>query len=161
GDARLEIWRPPGDAYPMPPVPVFAQGRALARGFAKLGMTVAPLPLAVTSTVYNNRPACMWDGWCDAGCPIGALGNPHTVHLPRAQARSAKLLADTAVTKILTDETGERVTGVEALSGGVRLQFKARLIVLAAFSIQNPRLLLASANDRHSNGLGNDTDQVG
>ena len=162
GDAKQEIWRPAGEPYPMPAVKVFAQGQALARGFRKLGKTVAPLPLAVNSVVYNGRPACVWDGWCDAGCPIGALGNPHAVHLPRAYAKGAKLLADATVTKVLTDSTGQRATGVEVVTrGGGRQTLKAGLVVLAAFSVQNPRLLLASATNRHPRGLGNSTDQVG
>ena len=146
----------------MPPVKVFAQGHALARGFTKLGRTVAPIPLAVNSTVYNNRPPCVWDGWCDAGCPIGALGNPHTVHLPRALAKGASLFPDTTVTRLLTDRTGERVTGVEVVTKqGLRRTLHASVVVLAAFSIENPRLLLASSTDKHPKGLGNATDQVG
>jgi choline dehydrogenase-like flavoprotein len=162
GDAKQEIWRPAGEDYPMPPVQVFAQGHALARGFAKLGKTVAPLPLAVTSVAYNKRPPCMWDGWCDAGCPIGALGNPQTVHLPRAAAKGAVLVTDTPVTRLITDRTGERVTGVEVVTAsGLRRTLRASMVVLAAFSIQNPRLLLASATKQHPHGLGNNTDQVG
>jgi choline dehydrogenase-like flavoprotein len=162
GDARQEIWRPPGEPYPLPPVPLFEQGRALARGFAKLGKTVAPLPLAVTSTTFNGRPACLWDGWCDSGCPIGALANPLTVHLPRALARGATVVPETVVTKLLTDQSGGRATGVEVITrDGARRTLHAAVIVLAAFSIENPRLLLASATDRHPHGLGNDTGLVG
>ena len=162
GDAQQEIWRPDGEPYPMPPVKVFEQGHALARGFTKLGKTVAPLPLAVTSTVYNERPPCVWDGWCDSGCPIGALANPLTVHLPRAFARGATLVPDTVVTKVLTDPTGARATGVEVVTkGGSRRRLRASVVVLAAFSIENPRLLLASATDKHPQGLGNATGLVG
>ena len=76
GDAALEVWRPPGDDYPMPPQPVFRQGEILTRGFAKHGLRVAPLPMAINSVPYGGRPACIQDGWCDAGCPTGALANP-------------------------------------------------------------------------------------
>ncbi|MEP7243248.1 MAG: GMC family oxidoreductase [Gammaproteobacteria bacterium] len=162
GDAKLEIWRPPGEPYPMPPAKVFEQGQVLARGFEKLGKTVAPLPLAVTSVPYKDRPACLWDGWCDAGCPIGALANPLTVHLPRAYAKGATLVADAVVTRVLTDATGERATGVEVVTlDGARRTLKAALVVLATFSIENPRLLLASATDKHPQGLGNRTGFVG
>jgi choline dehydrogenase-like flavoprotein len=162
GDAKKEIWRPHGEEYPMPPVQVFPQGIALARGFAKLGKSVAPIPLAVNSVAYKGRPACMWDGWCDAGCPIGALGNPQSVHLPRALSKGAKLIADATVTKIISDRSGERATGVEVVTTrGVRRTLQASVVVLAAFAVQNPRLLLASATDKHPGGLGNNNDQVG
>src|SRR5262249_39184635 len=53
-------------------------------------------------------------------------------------------------------------TGVEVVTkDGERRQLHAGVVVLAAFSVQNPRLLLASASDRHPHGLGNDTDLVG
>lgn len=156
GDATQEIWRPRGAPYPMPPVPTFPQGTLIARGFARLGRTVAPLPLAVTTTSYHGRAVCLWDGWCDAGCPIGALANPLTLHLPRALAAGATLVADCTVTRILSNEDGTRVIGVEAVEGnGTRLTLRSDLVVLAAFAIENPRLLLASANARHPQGLGN------
>jgi choline dehydrogenase-like flavoprotein len=162
GDASQEHWRPPGAPYPLPPVPVFAQGRAIARGFARLGRKVAPLPLAVTSREYRGRVACIWDGWCDAGCPIGALANPLTVYLPRALAAGARLITDTPVVRVLTDDGGGRATGVEvATKDGGRRRLAAGLVVLAAFTIENPRLLLASANRAHPAGLGNARDLVG
>lgn len=162
GDAEAEVWRPPGEAYPLPPVPVFAQGEIIARGFAARDMRTAPLPLAVLSQPYNGRAACIWDGWCDAGCPIGALANPLTVHLPEAMAAGAVVEADATVTRILTDERGERATGVElARQNGDRQRVMAGVVIMAAFAVQNPRLLLASASDRHPQGLANSSGLVG
>jgi len=120
------------------------------------------LPLAVTSATYKDRPSCLWDGWCDAGCPIGALANPVTVHLPIAFAHGAVIEHNTAVTKVLTDSAGSRVTGVETmLPNGERKQLTADVVVLAAFAVQNPRLMLASATDKHPQGLGNRGDMLG
>jgi len=162
GDAAREIWRPAGAPYPMPAVPVFPQGNAIARGFTKLGKTVAPLPIAVTSAPYNGRPTCLWDGWCDSGCPIGALANPVTIHLPRAASAGATLVNDVPVTKILTSDDGTRAVGVEiTLQDGTRQTVHAALVVLAAFAVENPRLLLASATRKHPAGLGNSAGLVG
>ena len=162
GDSAKETWRPSGAPYPLPPVPVFEQGNIIARGFSAQGMHCAPLPLAVTSKPYKGRPACIWDGWCDAGCPIGALANPLTVYLPQAIAAGAVMMTDATVTKVLTNTSGEKATGVEvALALGEKMTVDADVVVLAAFAIQNPRLLLASANDKHPSGLANTSDQVG
>jgi choline dehydrogenase-like flavoprotein len=162
GDAAREVWRPPGAPYPMPGVPVYPQGEVIARGFAKLGKRVAPLPLAVTTTNYNGRPTCLWDGWCDSGCPIGALANPLTIHLPRAQKAGAVLINNAAVTKILTSPDGTRAVGVEyARADGSKVVLNAKVVVLAAFAVQNPRLLLASATDKHPQGLGNSSGLLG
>jgi choline dehydrogenase-like flavoprotein len=162
GDATKETWRPAGAPYPMPAAPVFPQGAAIARGFNKLGKAVAPLPLAVTTTNYRGRAQCLWDGWCDSGCPIGALANPLTIHLPKASAAGATLLNDVHVTKVVTNEDGTRAVGVEvAQKDGSRRTVYAKVVVLAAFAVENPRLLLASATARHPKGLGNSGGFVG
>ncbi|MCH8336432.1 MAG: GMC family oxidoreductase [Proteobacteria bacterium] len=162
GDAEREIWRPPGAPYPMPGVPLFRQGEILAGGFEKQGMSTAPLPLAITSTEYKGRAPCIWDGWCDSGCPIGALANPLTIHLPIALQAGAILATRSTVTRVLTNASGEYVTGVEyATDTGEKRQLMADLVVIAAFSIQNPRLLLASSSDEHPHGLANSSGTVG
>lgn len=162
GDAQSEAWRPPGEPYPMPPVPRFTQGEILAQGFERLGMRVAPLPLAVTTDVFNGRPPCIWDGWCDAGCPIGALAQPLVTHLPDALAGGAILEANATVTRVLTDDKGARATGVEFMRPNLESdRVMADLVVLAAFTVQNPRLLLASATARHPRGLSNSSGLVG
>ncbi|HZD53495.1 MAG TPA: GMC family oxidoreductase [Woeseiaceae bacterium] len=162
GDAAAEVWRPPGKPYPLPPVPTFAQGDVIARGFAARDMVTAPLPLAVLSRPYRGRSACIWDGWCDSGCPIGALANPLTVHLPQAIEAGAMLESDATATRVLTDRRGERATGVEvARSDGERRQVMADVVILAAFAVQNPRILLASATDGHPQGLANSSGLVG
>lgn len=55
GDADAEVWRPPGEPYPMPPLQVFNQGKLISRGFEKLGGRTSPLPLAINSQEYNGR----------------------------------------------------------------------------------------------------------
>ena len=162
GDAVQEIWRPEGAPYPMPPSPVFAQGAAIRRGFEKLGRRTAPLPLAITTTPYAGRPACLWDGWCDAGCPIGALANPMSLHLPKAIEAGVRLINEATVLRILTSPDGARASGVEyADRAGARAIIQAKHVILAAFAIENPRLLLASKTDRHPHGLGNSSGRLG
>lgn len=161
GDAAAEPWRPAGDAYPMPPQPLFAQARLLGQGFAKLGLATAPLPVAINTVEYRGRPACVWDGWCDAGCPVQALANPLVVHQPRAVKAGARFVADTAVTRVLAGSPS-RASGVAwARADGSSGRVDADLVVLAASAINNPRLMLASACREWPEGLGNGRDQVG
>lgn len=162
GDARAEIWRPPGAAYPLPPVPAFPQGEKLARGFAARDMQVAPLPLAILTQPYKGRAACIYDGWCDAGCPIGALANPLVVYLPRATKAGAELKSDCHVTRVLSNAKGDRVTGVEYADADGQLHtLQAEVVVLAAFNVENVRLLLNSAGGRFPDGLANSSGLVG
>jgi choline dehydrogenase-like flavoprotein len=162
GDASLEKWRPPGEKYPMPPLPVFSQGQVIARGFEKLGMTTAPIPVAINSTKYQGRKACLYDGWCDAGCPIGALANPLVTYLAWARQAGAELRSQATVVRILHDATGRKVSGVEYRDAAGELHVaRSSTVVLAAFAVQNARLLLASASDQHPQGLSNSNDLVG
>ncbi|VAV97619.1 Glucose-methanol-choline (GMC) oxidoreductase:NAD binding site [hydrothermal vent metagenome] len=158
GDQKTETWRPEGADYPLPPAPVFLQGEVIARGFHKLGKSTAPLPLALNSRDYKGRPACLWDGWCDAGCPTGALANPLVLYLPQARKAQGRIIHNAAVTRILTDRKGKKVTGViYHTEDGTRVSQMARMVIVAAFAVQTPRLLLASADG----GLANRSGMVG
>ncbi len=161
GDAIAEKWRPPGDPYPLPPMQEFGQARVLRRGFEGVGMHVAPMPVAILTQPYKGRPACIYDGWCDAGCPIGALANPLVEYLPRAVKAGARMQADSHVTRILVDGSGKRANGVEYVNtAGERVVQPAGAVVLAAFTGENVRVLLNSGTTGTA-GLANSSGAVG
>jgi len=146
----------------LPPVLVSNHGRTLARGFAALGMNTAPTPMAILTLPYNGRPACIWDGWCDAGCPIGALANPLAVYLPRAEKAGARLRPDAHVTRVLMDTSGNKAVGVEYFTpAGEAVTQPAHKVVLCAFTVENVRILLNSADSNHPNGLANGSGTLG
>ncbi|MGA0103640.1 MAG: GMC family oxidoreductase [Steroidobacteraceae bacterium] len=158
GDAEREVWRPAGAPYPMPPLPTFAQGEIVARGFEKLGKRTAPLPMAINSVPYKGRPACIQDGWCDAGCPIGALANPLATYLGESLSAGAEIHHESTVARVLTTPDGERATGVEYFDGKGELRtVMADVVVLAAYVFEIPRILLQS----REGGLANASDMVG
>ena len=73
-----------------------------------------------------------------------------------------KFGAMSTVTRILTNQAGTRVTGVEYYDDKQQKQTQeASVVVLAAWAAQNPRLLLNSATDKHAKGLGNASGLVG
>jgi choline dehydrogenase-like flavoprotein len=156
GDARAEVWRPPGEPYPLPPLRVHTHGRVLKKGFDALGLRTAPSPAAILSRPYRGRPACTYDGWCDAGCAIGALGNPLVTFIPQAREAGVEFRTGAQVTRVLTE--GDRATGVEYVDAqGARQVLEAKLVVLAAFALETPRILLNSADG----GLANSSGLVG
>ena len=57
--------------------------------------------------------------------------------------------AGTAVTEVVVERDGERET------------FSADIVVVSCGAANSAKLLLASANDKHPNGLANGSDQVG
>lgn len=162
GDAEAEVWRPKGEPYPMPARRLFRQATLIANGFSKLGLRTSPLPMAINSVEYNGRPACLYDGWCDAGCPILALANPLAVYLPQARQAGAEIRHNSYVTRVLANEQGDRVAGVEYYnSEGRRREQPARVVIVAAYSFQTPRILLNSATARQPNGLANSSGALG
>ena len=158
GDAAAEIWRPAGAAYPMPPLPAFRQGELIAAGFKSLGQRTAPLPMAINSVPYKGRPACIFDGWCDAGCPTGALANPVVTWLASAQRAGASLRNGCHVTRVLTNPAGDHATGVEFRGpDGKLVTANAKVVILAAYTFEIPRILFNS----REGGLANGSDALG
>lgn len=163
GDARAEeIWRPAGAPYPMGPMKTFRNGEIWLKGFEANGIRMAPAAVAMNSAEFKGRAACVYDGWCHIGCPIGALANPLVTYLADARKAGAEVRALSTVTRVLTDAAGGKVTGVEYYDAKKERQTQeASVVILAAWAAQNPRLLLNSATDRHPRGLANSSGLVG
>jgi choline dehydrogenase-like flavoprotein len=163
GDAKAEEkWRPAGKPYPMPPMKTFPSGEVWLKAAAANGVEFVPNPVGMNSTEFKGRAACLYDGWCHVGCPIGALANPVVSYLGEARKAGAEVRALSTVTRVLTNQDGSRVTGVEYYDAKKEKQVQeASVVILAAWSAQNPRLLLNSATDKHPNGLANKNQLVG
>jgi len=156
GDAGEEVWRPPGLPYPMPPRKVFKQATLIAGGFAKLRWR------STGSIPYGGHPACRYDGWCDAGCSILALANPLAVYLPQARKAGAEIVHNACVTRILTGSSGDRAAGVEYYNlAGQRQVRQARMVIVAAYAFQTPRILFNSATNKLPAGLANSRGLLG
>lgn len=163
GDAKAEErWRPPGKPYPMPPMKTFRHAEVWRDAFDALGIKMIPTSAAINTIDYGGRPACIYHAWCHAGCPIGALGNPLVTYLQTARDKGAEVRALSYVTRLLTNPAGDRITAVEYYDRNKQRQtVEASVVVLAAFAVQNPRILLNSATDKHPTGLANTSGLLG
>lgn len=162
GDLSQDVWSPPAEPYPMPPLPELPQAGAIKRGFKALGIRTSPNSVAINSERYQKRRPCIFDGWCDAGCPIGALANPLVVQWPKALRAGARLEHNAYVTKVTTDPSGLRATGAEYRDAQGNLHFQpADILIIACHTVWNSRLLLLSANAAHPDGLANGSGMVG
>jgi choline dehydrogenase-like flavoprotein len=108
----------------------------------------------------GNRPHCIYRGYCLQGCKVNAKASTLITHVPDALARGAEIRAGCMVSRVELDSAG-RATGVVYRKDGVERRQRARLVVVAGYSIETPRLLLNSASACFPQGLCNDHDLVG
>ena len=146
--------------YRYSPHPIAGNGMAFVRGAEALGIETRVGPVGIVNGRFGNRPHCIYRGFCLQGCKVNAKASPLITHVPDALAHGAEIRADSMVSRVLIGHDG-RATGVSYFHGGVEHRQRARLVVVAGYSIETPRLLLNSACDRFPNGLCNDYDQVG
>ena len=146
-------WGPKHRRYPYREHPVNAAGLVLARGAEKLGIEWAPVPLATVSAPRGRSPPCVYRGFCNFGCSTNAKQSALIVWIPRALKAGAEVRDMAMVGRIETDVRG-RATGVHYRREGEWRFQKARHVVVAGYSIETPRLLLAS-------GIANSSGYVG
>lgn len=109
------------------------------------------------------KSACIRCTWCDGyPCLVHAKADAETIAVrPLLDQPNVTLLVNAEVTKLETDAGGHTVTRVIANRGGQQEVYESDIIVLSAGASNSAKLLLASANDEHPNGLANGSDQVG
>jgi choline dehydrogenase-like flavoprotein len=146
--------------YPHSPHPVSGLGEIFLRGCHRAGIAARVGPVAITNGRFGNRPHCIYRGFCLQGCKVNAKASTLITHVPDALAQGAEIRANAMVSRVLVDERA-RATGVLYLRDGVERRQRARIVAVAGYAIETPRLLLNSATDRFPEGLLNDHDLVG
>jgi choline dehydrogenase-like flavoprotein len=148
--------------YPQREHELNAPARQLVYGCMKLGIPVAPAPIATLSAPHGNRPPCVYRGFCNYGCTTNAKSSTLVTYIPRAIRAGAEVRPNAMVARIEYDSAG-KVTGVLHFRGSESDLYRqrARCIVVAGYSVETPRLLLNSAGPGFENGLANSSGCVG
>ena len=148
--------------YPYGPHPLGGVGDALVRGCTKLGIrVVAGGPVAINSGSHADRPHCIYRGFCIQGCKVGAKQSTLISHVPDAIRYGAEIRANCMVSQIMMGKDG-KVTGVRYVDAdGEEREQRARVVIVSAYSIETPRLLLNSACPGFEQGLANSSGVVG
>jgi choline dehydrogenase-like flavoprotein len=112
-----------------------------------------------------NRPysLCVRCSTCDGyPCLVHAKSDAEVLGVrPALEHANVTLLTNARAVKLETDAAGTNVTGVVVDRDGTTETYKGSIVVLACGAANTAKLLLASANDKHPNGLANGSDQVG
>jgi gluconate 2-dehydrogenase alpha chain len=163
GDGARNPFVPRSKPYPLPPLRPFTMGEAFRQATESLGLHPYPTPVAVNSQPYNGYPATTYCAWSGG---FGPFNNerwyPGMTWVPQALATgNFDLRTHCRVVRILTDPDGH-AAGVEYVdANGQRQVQAARTVILCSYTFENVRLLLLSGDNRHPQGLGNNTGQVG
>src|SRR5690606_33151942 len=148
---------------PMPPLRPFRIVDCFREATEAMGLPPHPVPVGMNSVPYDGRPATPDTAWSNG---FGSFNDdkwpPAPTSLPGALTPGyLDLRTHCRVTRILTDSDGH-ASGVEYISAsGERFVQEARTVILCSYTYENIRLLLLSGSDKHPNGLGNNTGQVG
>jgi choline dehydrogenase-like flavoprotein len=111
----------------------------------------------------RGRSQCIRCTWCDGyPCLVHAKADAETIAVrPILDRPNVTLLVDAEVVRLETDDSGRTVTDVVVERGGHTEHYRGSIVVVSAGAANTAKLLLASANDAHPNGLANRSDQVG
>ena len=156
---------PPASApYPHPPVSHEPRIQQLADALAKTGHHPFHAPCGIMLD-ESNMPysACVRCANCDGfPCVVHAKSDAEVIGVrPALEHANVTLLTNTKVVRLETDDAGTSVSKVVAERDGSTEEFAADVVVVSCGAANSAHLLLASANDRHPNGLANGSDQVG
>ncbi len=149
--------------YPFSPHPISAPAEKLVHGARALGIEMRVGPVGIVNGTFGNRPHCIYRGYCLQGCKVNAKASPYVTHLPDALAHGVQVRANCMALRVELDEASGLARGVTYVREGesVHRMQRARFVAVAGYSIETPRLLLASTSRRFPDGLCNDHDLVG
>ncbi|MBM4258663.1 MAG: GMC family oxidoreductase [Deltaproteobacteria bacterium] len=137
--------------------------KVLAAGAKKIGYKqVHTGNMAINSQPRDGRSGCMQIGFCFEGCKSGAKWSTLYTEIPKAETTGKlDLRPECQVLRILHNDKGKVSGVVYADKNGKQVEQKARVVCVAANSIESARLLLNSASNTFRDGLANSSGQVG
>ncbi len=161
---------PTSAEYKFPPVAHAPRIQELSDGLQKMGLHPFHLPVGVNliqnadGSAAVGSPCIRCDRVDGFPCLVEAKADSESVVVRPALTShpNLRLLTNTQVTRLVTNTAGTALTGITTQApDGTKTTFTADIIVLSAGSILSSALLLASATDKHPDGLANSSGQVG
>ena len=156
---------PPAQApYPFPPVSHEPRIQRLFDDMARVGLHPFHAPCGIMLDEANPEfSTCIRCATCDGfPCLVHAKSDADVIAVrPALRYDNVTLMRNATVRRLETDSSGRTVTAVIADVDGGEQRFAGSVVVLSAGAANSAKVLLASANDKHLNGLANGSDQVG
>jgi choline dehydrogenase-like flavoprotein len=142
----------------------------LRNALKPMGRTATPYRAGVTTDGLKHnkyRSKCFGRGACQrrtGGCDIhAAFDSPTGLIYPAMDTGNLTLRTNSTAHEVLVDRNTGRARGVAFVDSVSRrsLEAKAKVVVLAASTLESARLMLLSKSPQHPNGIGNSSGHVG
>jgi choline dehydrogenase-like flavoprotein len=142
----------------------------LRRAIAKMDRTLTPYRAGVTTDGLKHnkyRSRCFGRGACNrraGGCDIhAAFDSPTGLIYPAMETGNLTLRTNSIAYEVKVDKKTGRASGIAFVDteSGKTYQAKAKVVVLAASTLESSRLMLLSKSSAHPNGIGNSSNHVG
>lgn len=142
----------------------------LRQSLARSGRLLTPYRAGVTTDGLKHnkyRSRCFGRGACNrraGGCDIhAAFDSPTGLIYPALDTGRLTLRTGSIAREVTVDPSTGKARGVAFLDAttGASLEAKARVVVLAASTLESARLMLLSKSTQHPNGIGNSSGHVG
>ncbi|MEW6208530.1 MAG: GMC family oxidoreductase [Acidobacteriota bacterium] len=161
------LWYLPDGKF-LPPMKLNCGEHLLRKGAEKTGRVGIPSRVAMLTSQpkphMKGRYKCHYCGNCGDGCDVGAMFSSIASTLPIAQATGRMTLRPNSIVRhIITDTRTGRASGVAVVDrvSHQEMEFRGRVIVLAASTLESTRILFNSRSRQHPNGLGNSSGVLG
>jgi choline dehydrogenase-like flavoprotein len=156
---------PPASApYPFPALPHEPRIQQLSDDLAAAGHHPFHAPCGVLrEEATPPYSICVRCGNCDGfPCPLHAKADAEVLGVrPALEHPNVTLFTNAGAVRLNTNSQGTAVTGVVVRRDGSEETFAGDVVVVSCGAANSAKLLLASASDKHPNGLANGSDQVG
>lgn len=147
----------------LPPMAYDCSEKMLKEKSDAMGRRLTIGRTAVLTRPHQGRPACHWCGPCGRGCRTGSFFSTPASTLPVAEDTGLLTLRSNAVVRHITTNDEGLADGVFFYDKQTKVseEVKAKIVILAASTIESTRILFNSANARFPNGLGNSSGVLG
>jgi choline dehydrogenase-like flavoprotein len=152
------------------PVRLTAAEMKVRQGIKKMGRVLTPYRAGVTTDGLKHnkyRSRCYGRGACNrraGGCDIhAAFDSPTGLIYPAMETGRLTLRTNAIAREITVDKKTGKASGISFIDSetGKTYEAKAKVVVIAASTLESARLLLLSKSEKYPNGIGNSSNHVG
>ena len=141
----------------------------LKEGMAKLGRVLTEYRAGVTTDGLKHnkyRSRCFGRGACErkGGCDIhAAFDSPTGLIYPAMDTGNLTLRTNSIVREVALDVSSGKASGVHFVDAISKQEYtaKAKVVILAASTLESARIMLLSKSRIYPNGIGNSSTHVG